>query len=81
MTPVDAKVVSILKAETGENYPKRWSGFSATLGSEMEKQLNVPKEKWTEAVAGVSRRDILLLAAKSLASIYKKNLLAKVETV
>ena len=41
MTPVDATVVSILKAETGENYPKRWSGFSATLGSVMEKQLNV----------------------------------------
>jgi hypothetical protein len=41
----------------------------------------VPKEKWTEAVCGLTRREILLLAAKSLALTYKKCLLAKVETV
>jgi hypothetical protein len=81
MTPIDSKIVAVLKSETGENYPKSWSGFSVTLGSVIEKELNVPREKWTEAVAGISRRDILLLAAKSLASLYKKSLLAKVETV
>ena len=81
MTAVDSKIVDMLKFETGENYPKRWSGFSTTLGSVMEKQLNIPKEKWTEAVVGISRREILLLAAKSLDNMYKKSLLAKVETV
>jgi hypothetical protein len=45
------------------------------------KELNVPKEKWHEAVAGISRKEILLLAAKAIANTYKKILIAKVETV
>jgi hypothetical protein len=81
MTPISFKFVDILKSETAENYPKRWSGFATTLGSVLEKQLNVPKEKWHEAVCGMSRKEILLLAAKALALIYKKQLIAKVETV
>ena len=81
MTPISSKFVEILKSETAENYPKRWSGFATPLGSVLEKQLNVPKEKWHEAVCGMSRKEIMLLAAKALALTYKKQLIAKVETV
>ena len=81
MTPVDSKMVAVLKSETGENYTKRWSGFKLQLGSVMEKQLNVPKEKWHETLCGISRQEILRLSAKALANTYKKKLMAKVETV
>ena len=81
MTPVDSKMVAILKSETGENYPKRWSGFKLQLGSVMESQLHVPKEKWHETLYGVSRQELLRLAAKALANTYKKKLMAQVETV
>jgi hypothetical protein len=41
MTPLDARVIAALKSETGDNYPKRWSGFSVTVGAVMEKQVPI----------------------------------------
>lgn len=80
-TPVQPSIISVLKEETPEEYPKRWSGFAVTVGYAAEKTLNVPKERWHEAVCGLNRAHLMAVGAQSLANVYKKALLAKVEDV
>ncbi len=47
----------------------------------MSEQLNVPHGDWQQAVSGVHRREAVLLAATSLAGIYKRALAARVDDV
>ena len=47
----------------------------------MGEELNVPPSAWQEAVTGVHRRQLLLLAAQALAGLYKKAVQAKVEEI
>ncbi|CAG9563853.1 unnamed protein product [Danaus chrysippus] len=70
-TPVPSAVVTAARASTQE-YQHEQTGFSVTVGSIMAANLKVPHTQWQEAATGVSRREILLLAAKSLAGSYKK---------
>ena len=77
-TSVPLDVVQTLQEETDENYPLSWSGFSKTVGSKMAEKLKVKPSNWHQAACGVSRLDLLNLAAKSLAHSYKIALETKV---
>lgn len=80
-TNVDAKYIQLLKEGTPENYPRQWSGFAVPIGQVMGDELNVPHPSWHEAVTGVHRRQLLVLAAKGIAGLYKRAIQAKVEEV
>ncbi|XP_069361428.1 protein PRRC1-like isoform X2 [Maniola hyperantus] len=71
-TPVPAAAVAAAQAATKDDYTHAQTGFSVTIGSIMGTNLQVPHTQWQEASTGVSRREILLLAAKSIAGSYKK---------
>jgi len=73
-TTIEARYVAMLKEGTPDNYPKQWSGFSVTIGSVMAGELGVPHDKWQKAVSGISREELLLSAAKSLAGLYRREL-------
>ena len=47
----------------------------------MGDELNVPHTSWQEAVSGVHRRELLLLAAQGVAGMYKRAIQAKVQEV
>ncbi|CAG5029573.1 unnamed protein product [Parnassius apollo] len=74
-TAVPAAAVAALSAATAPDYPHRQTGYALTVGSVMAASLQVSHTQWQEASTGVSRREILSLAARSLAGSYK-NLLA-----
>ncbi|KAE8746315.1 hypothetical protein FOCC_FOCC006987 [Frankliniella occidentalis] len=73
LTPVPAAVVSLAQEDTPAEYPLRWSGLSVTVGSIMANNLQVPHSEWHQALTGVSRREMILLAAKILAGLYKSS--------
>ena len=50
-------------------------------GRVMSEELNVPADCWQEAVTGVHRARILLLAAESLAGMYRKALQSNVDDI
>lgn len=74
MTPVPSAVISVLREDTPQDYPLRNTGFAITIGSVMGKNLHVEKSNWHHALTGVSRRDIILSAAKQMAGLYKNSL-------
>lgn len=75
-TNVDARFVQMAKESTPDNYPKRWSGLNATVGSLMAKEwIGVEGPNWQEAVTGVSRQRTLDLAAEALAGMYQRELI------
>jgi len=80
-TNVEAKYVNLVKDATPETYPKRWSGFATSIGTIMSEQLNVPHTSWQEAVSGVHRRELVMMAATSLAGMYKRFLASRVDDV
>ncbi|XP_033313767.1 protein PRRC1-like isoform X1 [Bombus bifarius] len=74
MTPVPSQIVTMAQEATPEDYPLKWSGLSVTVGSLMASSLQVSHNEWHHALTGISRRDIILLAAQSLAGIYKNTI-------
>ncbi|XP_071447011.1 protein PRRC1-like [Hetaerina americana] len=74
MTPVPASIVAQAQAETPKDYPLSWSGLSVTIGSLMAKHLQVDHTEWHQVLTGVSRREMLLMAARTLAGLYKNSL-------
>lgn len=74
MTPVPTAIVTLAQEDTPSDYPLRWSGLSVTIGQLMANNLNVHHSEWHHALTGVSRRDTILLAAKTLASLYKASI-------
>ena len=74
MTPVPSQIVTTARDETPQDYPLKQSGFSITIGSLMGTNLQVSHNEWHHALTGVSRRDIILLAAQTLAGIYKNTI-------
>ncbi|KAG5679732.1 hypothetical protein PVAND_009277 [Polypedilum vanderplanki] len=76
-TPVPLEIVKILESDTPLNYEKRSTGLQITIGSAMAKKLNVPHYEWHYKYTGITRYDIILNAAKTLASIYKRELQSK----
>ncbi|CAH0401391.1 unnamed protein product [Chilo suppressalis] len=71
-TPVPGAAVAAASAATPIDYEHKQTGYSVTIGSIMAASLQVHHFEWQEAATGVSRREVLLLAAKSLAGTYKK---------
>ncbi|XP_047535869.1 protein PRRC1-like isoform X2 [Vanessa atalanta] len=76
-TPVPGAAVAAARAAGAEPAP---TGYCLTIGSIMATNLQVPHTQWHEATTGVSRREILLFAARSLAGSYKKLLAVAAET-
>lgn len=74
MTPVPAAVVSLAQEDTPTDYPLKWSGLAVPIGRLMGSNLNVHHSEWHYALTGVSRREVILLAAKTLANLYKTSL-------
>jgi len=80
-TSVPVQQIKILLQTTGQDYPKRWSGFSTPIGGVMAKELNVASNEWQAAISGIPRRQLLLLAGEGLAGMYHRHLQAQVENV
>ena len=78
--PVPFEVIEQLQKGTEEDYPLSWSGFSSTVGSKMAERLKVSVSQWHLAACGVSRLDLLRLAAKTLAHAYQSALQSKLLT-
>ncbi|KAF7997347.1 hypothetical protein HCN44_005624 [Aphidius gifuensis] len=74
MTPVPSQFVEIAKTETPDDYPLITLGLAISIDELMADNLQVSKNEWHHALTGVSRRDSLLLAAQSLAGIYKNTI-------
>ncbi|XP_077298263.1 protein PRRC1-like isoform X2 [Arctopsyche grandis] len=74
MTPIPLAVIAAAKGDTPKDYPLKETGFSTTIGSYMAANLQVHHKHWHENATGVSRRELILQAAKSLAVLYKKSL-------
>jgi len=80
-TNVSSDQIKILKDSTPSDYNKQWSGFAVPIGGIMAKELKVSPQQWQEAVSGISRRRLLLLAGEGMAGMYKRELKSKVEDV
>ncbi|XP_054277994.1 protein PRRC1-like [Macrosteles quadrilineatus] len=75
MTPVPTAIVTMAQEETSEDEQKTSMGFKIPIGSLMASNLHVHPSEWHQAMTGVSRREMILLAARSLVNIYKNSLL------
>ncbi|GFS84616.1 protein PRRC1-B [Nephila pilipes] len=69
--PVSSQFVSQAKDQTPADYPLGWSGHSVTIGQVIGSSMGVHHSEWHQALTGVSRREILFLAAKTIAGLYK----------
>lgn len=76
-TPIPQDIMKMIQDETPADYDKRDTGFGVTIGSVMSKYLNTPHYEWHEKYTGIARYDLIVNAAKSLASIYKCELQSK----
>jgi len=75
MTPVPTAIVAMAQEETPEDEQKSSMGLKIPIGSLMASNLHVHPSEWHQAMTGVSRREMILLAARSLVNIYKNSLL------
>lgn len=66
---------SLFQRHTPADYPRRSSGFAVTTGQAVAECLGVSPDEWHLHVAGVSRRDLIAAAARSLAFVYKQRIL------
>lgn len=70
-------VVWLFQAQslTPPDYNLRWSGLLVTVGEILQRSRpNVDPSDWHLAVTGVSQREIIKSAAKTLAGLYKEQL-------
>ncbi|VVC97003.1 unnamed protein product [Leptidea sinapis] len=74
-TPVPAAAALAARDSTPADYEHAQTGYSTTIGRIMADNLQVAHTEWQQASTGVSRREALLLAARSLAGSYR-NILA-----
>ncbi|XP_051154287.1 protein PRRC1-like isoform X2 [Leptopilina boulardi] len=74
MTPVPSQIVTMAEQATPQDYPHKESGLAMTVGNLLANNLQVSHNEWHHALTGVSRKDVILLAAKSLAGIYKNTI-------
>lgn len=74
-TPVPSAIVALAREDTPADYPLSSTGFAITVGHLMARNLHVHPSEWHQALTGVSRREMILLAARTLANIYKNSLL------
>lgn len=72
MTPVPLPVVASIRADTPEDYQLKDTGFATTIGSVMAKNLNVIHTEWHKAYTSVGRSEMILGAAKTVATLYRQ---------
>lgn len=72
--PILSHYVMQAKEQTPPDYPLGWSGYAVTIGQIMGSALGVHHSEWHQALTGVSRREIIFLAARTLAGMYKAQL-------
>ncbi|XP_044735578.1 protein PRRC1-like [Chrysoperla carnea] len=70
-TAVPSTIVTLAQSETTEQYPFKSSGLAVKVATLLSNNLQVPSYEWHEHVTGLSRRTLLLNAAKALAGLYK----------
>lgn len=73
MTPIPLPIIASMRADTPEDYELKDTGFAVTIGSVMAKNLNVPHTEWHKWYTSVSRQDMILSAAKTIATLYKQS--------
>lgn len=74
-SPIPAEYILKAQDRTPKDYPLRWSGLAVTIGQVVEEDLpHIGHVDWQNGIVGVSRRESLYLAAKSLAYMYKQRL-------
>ncbi|CAH1796117.1 unnamed protein product [Owenia fusiformis] len=74
-TPIPSEYVMQAQDQTAGDYNLRWSGLSCTIGQVIQQNLpQVDHADWHQSLTGVSRRDMIFLAAKTLAGLYKQRL-------
>ncbi|XP_063876078.1 protein PRRC1-like isoform X3 [Scylla paramamosain] len=74
VTPVPPDFVNQARIATPEDYPLKESGFAVTIGQIASQNLQVHHSMWQEALTGVSRREALVLAGRTLAGLYRSRL-------
>ena len=73
--PVPTEYVLSAQDQTPSDYNLRWSGLSVTIGQVIHSQLpQVPHADWHYFLTGLSRKDMIHSAAKTLAFMYKQRL-------
>lgn len=74
-SPIPAEYILKVQDRTPKDYPLRWAGLGVTIGQIVEEENpHIGHVNWQSAIVGVSRRESLFLAAKSLAYMYQKRL-------
>ncbi|XP_078385976.1 protein PRRC1 [Cetorhinus maximus] len=77
-TPVPLEYVQQAQNLTPADYNLRWSGLMVTIGEVLERSLpQVNRTDWHIMFTGMSRRQMIYSAAKSLAGMYKQQLPSK----
>ncbi|KAK0181302.1 hypothetical protein PV327_003595 [Microctonus hyperodae] len=74
MTPVPSQIVAMAQESTPDDYPLKSMGLAVSIASLMATNLQVSVSEWHHTLTSVSRRDVILLAAQSLAGIYKNTI-------
>ncbi|XP_059618037.1 protein PRRC1-like [Phlebotomus argentipes] len=74
MTAIPLSVITAIREDTPKEYQFQDTGFAVTVGQVMANNLGVHHSEWHKTYTGVSRTDMILNAAKSLATIYKTSL-------
>lgn len=74
-SPIPAEYILKAQDRTPKDYPLRWSGLAVTIGQIVEEECPyIGHVDWQGGIVGVSRRESLFLAAKSLAYMYRQRL-------
>ncbi|KAK2167737.1 hypothetical protein NP493_1262g00001 [Ridgeia piscesae] len=80
-TPVPSDCVMQAQDQTPADYNLRWSGLAVTVGTVIQQRtMSASRSDWHEALTGVSRRQMIYLAAKVLAGMYQQRLQFKAYT-
>ncbi|KAK4307571.1 hypothetical protein Pmani_020715 [Petrolisthes manimaculis] len=74
VTPVPPDFVKQAQSSTPSDYPHRNTGLATTVGQIASQQLQVHHTLWQETLTGVSRRELVVLAARTLAGLYRSRL-------
>ncbi|CAG9802617.1 unnamed protein product [Chironomus riparius] len=77
MTPIPFEMVQIMQSDTPSDYDKKETGYSITVGRIMAQNLDVQHYEWHKTYTSIDRSEMIFNAAKSLASIYKRELQLK----
>ncbi|XP_055683758.1 protein PRRC1-like [Lutzomyia longipalpis] len=78
MTAIPLSIITAIKEDTPKDYQFLDTGFAVTVGQVMANNLGVHHTEWHKYYTGINRSDMILCAAKSLATAYKRSLGANI---